>query len=133
MTGDTVAERNPVVLVADDDEDILSLVSFRLARSGYDVITARNGTQALRLALERAPDLAVLDMMMPGMTGLEVTERLRASEQARTIPVILLTARVQKEDVDRGFAAGATDYIRKPFSLDELRTRVEAALGPAGV
>lgn len=116
------------VLVADDDEDILQLVSFRLERAGYTVVTAADGQQALAAAREHKPDLAVLDVMMPGLNGYEVTRRLRADEATATIPVILLTARVQEADVSRGFEAGADDYLRKPFSPQELRSRVQAIL-----
>jgi DNA-binding response OmpR family regulator len=116
------------VLVADDDEDILELVAFRLERAGYEVITAHDGTEALAAARERLPDLAVLDVMMPGLTGYDVTRELRGDEATRAIPVILLTARVQEADVNRGFEAGADDYLRKPFSPQELRVRVHALL-----
>jgi DNA-binding response OmpR family regulator len=114
------------VLVADDDEDILELVAFRLERAGYEVITAGDGRQALAAIQEHLPDLAVLDVMMPGLSGYEVTQRMRGDDATRDIPVILLTARVQEADVARGFEAGADDYMRKPFSPRELRSRVEA-------
>jgi DNA-binding response OmpR family regulator len=116
------------VLVADDDEDILQLVSFRLERAGYKVVTAADGQQALAAAREHQPDLAVLDVMMPGLNGYEVTRQLRADPATAAIPVILLTARVQEADVSRGFEAGADDYLRKPFSPQELRSRVQAIL-----
>lgn len=119
----------PLVLVADDDPDILALVAFRLEKAGYRVVTAADGEQALALARERLPALAVLDVMMPRLTGYEVTKQLRAGETTRDIPVILLTARVQDADVARGFEAGADDYIKKPFSPQELRARVQAILG----
>ena len=116
------------VLVADDDEDILQLVSFRLERAGYTVVTAADGQQALTAAREHRPDLAVLDVMMPGLNGYEVTRQLRSDPATAAIPVILLTARVQEADVSRGFEAGADDYLRKPFSPQELRSRVQAIL-----
>jgi len=116
------------VLVADDDEDILQLVSFRLERAGYTVVTAGDGQQALAAARQHQPDLAVLDVMMPGLNGYEVTRQLRADPATAAIPVILLTARVQEADVSRGFEAGADDYLRKPFSPQELRSRVQALL-----
>jgi DNA-binding response OmpR family regulator len=117
-----------LVLVADDDPDILDLVTFRLDRAGYEVVQARDGQEALDTALARAPDLCVLDVMMPRLDGYEVTRRLREAESTRSVPVILLTARAQESDVERGFDAGATDYMRKPFSPQELRARVEALL-----
>lgn len=124
-----MAEDKKTVLVADDDVDVLALVVRRLERDGYDVITARNGGDALRVAQERVPDLAVLDVMMPQLTGYEVTEHLRKDPVTEGIPVILLTARVQEADVRRGFAVGADDYIKKPFSPQELRSRIQALLG----
>ena len=119
----------PLVLVADDDDDIRMLVTFRLERSGYDVVVARDGEQALDLALRHRPELAVLDLMMPKIDGYELTRRLRQLDETRAMPVILLTARAQESDVARGFEAGADDYIRKPFSPQELRARVQAILG----
>jgi DNA-binding response OmpR family regulator len=119
----------PLVLVADDDADILQLVAFRLERSGYDVVRATDGEEALRIATETRPDLAVLDVMMPKLTGYDVTRRIREDEATSQIPVILLTARVQDADVARGFEVGADDYLKKPFSPQELRARVQAILG----
>jgi DNA-binding response OmpR family regulator len=121
--------RDTTVLVADDDGDVLALVVRRLERDGYKVITARDGAEALRLAQENLPDLAVLDVMMPHLTGYEVTQHLRQETATERIPVILLTARVQEADVKRGFSVGADDYIKKPFSPQELRSRFQAVLG----
>ena len=118
----------PTILVADDDDDILQLVAFRLERAGYNVVTVGDGQAALAAAHEHLPDLAVLDVMMPGLNGYEVTRRLREDDATRDISVILLTARVQEADVSRGFEAGADDYLRKPFSPQELRSRVQAIL-----
>jgi len=118
----------PLVLVADDEEDIRALVAFRLDRAGYDVITAADGEEALMLATTRLPDLVVLDMMMPKANGLEVTRSLRALDATRDIPVILLTARAQEADVASGFEAGADDYVKKPFSPKDLQLRVQALL-----
>jgi DNA-binding response OmpR family regulator len=119
----------PLLLVADDDEDILTLVRLRLGRSGYDVVVARDGEEALRLARERHPDLAVLDWMMPKASGLDVLRSIRADEETATIPVVLLTARASEDDIEQGFAAGADAYIAKPFSPQELATRVQTILG----
>jgi DNA-binding response OmpR family regulator len=119
----------PVVLAADDDDDILQLIVFRLERSGYTVLQARDGEEALALALEHRPDLAVLDVLMPKMDGFELTRRLRAEPTTSRMPIIMLTARVQDADVQQGFDAGADDYLRKPFSPQELRARVQAILG----
>jgi DNA-binding response OmpR family regulator len=119
----------PLILIADDDPDILALVSFRLERAGYEVVQARKGEEAVQLALARRPDLAVIDVMMPRIDGYEATRQLRRQEETSRMPIILLTARVQEEDIARGFDAGADDYVRKPFSPQELGSRVQAALG----
>jgi DNA-binding response OmpR family regulator len=119
----------PLILIADDDPDILALVSFRLERAGYEVVQARKGEEAVQLALARRPDLAVIDVMMPRIDGYEATRQLRRQEETSRMPIILLTARMQEEDIARGFDAGADDYVRKPFSPQELGSRVQAALG----
>jgi DNA-binding response OmpR family regulator len=118
-----------VVLAADDDEDILELITFRLERSGYTVVQARDGEEAWNLAQAQPPDLAVLDVMMPKLDGFELTRRMRAKPETERVPIILLTARAQDADVQQGFDAGADDYLRKPFSPQELRARVQAILG----
>ena len=118
----------PLVLVADDDEDILTHVTFRLERAGCDVVKARTGDEALRVALGQVPDLAVLDVTMPGLDGYSVTRELRRAEPTSAMPIILLTARAQEADVARGLAAGADDYIRKPFDARDLHERVERLL-----
>ena len=120
-----------LILIAEDDADIRALVTFRLERAGYEVVAAEDGEEALALIAERKPDLALLDVMMPKLDGLEVTRRIRADEATSRIPVILLTARVQDSDIARGLEAGANDYIKKPFSPQELRARVEAVLAQA--
>jgi DNA-binding response OmpR family regulator len=129
VTDDGVERAQPIVLAADDDEDILELIVFRLERLGYTVLQARDGAEALELARRSRPDLAVLDVMMPKLDGFELTRRLRADESTSKMPIILLTARTQEADVERGFDAGADDYLRKPFSPQELRSRVQAILG----
>jgi len=121
--------KRPLVLVADDDADILNLVTLRLERDGYEVVGASDGELAVEKALDRPPDLALIDVSMPKLDGYEVARRLRAHEPTSTMPIILLTARVQDSDVARGVAAGADDYVKKPFSTADLRTRVQAALG----
>jgi DNA-binding response OmpR family regulator len=123
-----VIEPRPVtghlLLIADDDEDILELLGFRLERAGHDVVRARHGEEALRLALECLPSLALLDVMMPGLDGYEIARRLRSDERTSAIPIILLTARAQASDITRGLAAGADDYITKPFDARDLIERV---------
>jgi DNA-binding response OmpR family regulator len=125
----TDSDSTPTILVADDEEDLRELVTYRLTRSGYRVIGAGDGLEALELAAERTPDLMVLDVMMPKLDGYELTRRLRAEAALRSIPVILLTARSQESDIDRGFEVGADDYLKKPFNPDELVARVRAVLG----
>jgi DNA-binding response OmpR family regulator len=119
----------PVVLVADDDPDILNLVALRLEHEGYEVVRATDGQLALEQALDRSPDLALIDVSMPRLDGYQVTEQLRANDATRRMPIILLTARVQDSDIARGVEAGADDYVKKPFSTDHLRSRIQAALG----
>jgi len=113
-----------VVLVADDDDDILLLVTTRLKRDGYEVVAARNGIDALALAQEHKPRVAVLDVGMPGLDGLEVLTAIRSAPELKDTRVVLLTAKAQESDVRRGFDAGADAYVKKPFSPAELATRV---------
>jgi DNA-binding response OmpR family regulator len=116
------------VLIADDDEDILNLVRFRLERDGLRVLLARDGQQALQTARDERPDLCVLDVMMPKLSGLEVLAQLRRDPDTAAMPVIMLTARAHEADVTAGFDGGADDYVIKPFSPQELRQRVRAQL-----
>jgi two-component system alkaline phosphatase synthesis response regulator PhoP len=117
------------ILVADDSKTILAMVSSRLNRAGYDVITATRGDEALRLALERQPRLVVLDVEMPGLDGVEVARRLRAGRESPGLRIILLTAHDEPDEIARGLEAGADDYITKPFSPQELQTRIDRLLG----
>jgi DNA-binding response OmpR family regulator len=119
----------PLVVVAEDDEDIRALIVHRMAKEGYEVLEAGDGEEALRLALECHPALAIVDVMMPKRDGLEVTRELRRSEVGSRTPVILLSARTLESDIALGFEAGADDYLRKPFSPVELGARVHALLG----
>ncbi len=116
------------VLVVDDDPDVCDLITFKLRKSGYEVRRATDGDEALQAVAQRLPDLVLLDIMMPGPSGLEVLERWRGQPGTATLPVILLTARAQESDVEIGFALGADDYILKPFSPRELARRVAAVL-----
>ena len=116
------------VLVVDDDPDIRELVTFKLEQMGHTVSTENDGEGGLAAALANVPDLILLDVMMPKLTGIEVCQRLRDATQTASVPVILITAKAQEVDVERGFAAGADDYIVKPFSPRELASRVEAML-----
>jgi DNA-binding response OmpR family regulator len=118
-----VSER-PLVVVAEDDEDILRLVATRLDRDGYDVVQTRDGAQALAAVRERRPALALLDVSMPALDGLEVLTRIRGDDQLAGTRVVLLTAMAQEADVRRAFEAGADGYVRKPFSLAELSAKI---------
>jgi DNA-binding response OmpR family regulator len=122
----------PLVLVADDDEDILLLVTTRLRRDGFDIVSARSGDEALALVRERRPALAVLDIGMPGLDGVQVLERIRADDDLRPMLVVLLTAKAQESDVRRGFDAGADAYVKKPFSPADLSARVRELLDSGG-
>jgi DNA-binding response OmpR family regulator len=118
----------PVIVVADDEEDILELVALGLERVGYVVHRAADGEQALALIREHTPDLAILDVAMPKLDGFELTRRLRNDPETNETKIVLLTARVQEADMDAGLAAGAHDYITKPFSPQDLQERVAALL-----
>ena len=116
------------VLVVDDEPDITALVAYHLAKAGYQVATAASGPEAIRLAEEQAPDLVVLDLMLPGLSGYEVLEALRRRPQTQDLGVILLTARKEEADRIRGLSLGADDYLVKPFAPQELVLRVGAVL-----
>jgi DNA-binding response OmpR family regulator len=116
------------ILVIEDDTDIRALVEAKLTQSGHDVHTENDGEAGLAAVRSLAPDLVILDWMLPRLTGLEVCVAMRADDDLTHIPVILLTARAQEADLERGFAAGADDYLTKPFSPRELATRVAVLL-----
>ena len=116
------------ILVVDDEPDIVALVAYHLAKSGFRVSTAGTGPEALASAREEEPALVVLDLMLPGLSGYEVLERLRAEPGSRDVPVLMLTARREEEDRIRGLSLGADDYLTKPFSPQELVLRVGAIL-----
>lgn len=123
-----MSERS-LVVIAEDDEDILRLVATRLNRDGYDVVETRDGAQALAAVRERKPALALLDVSMPALDGIEVLTRIRGDETLAGTRVVLLTAMAQETDVRRAFDAGADGYVRKPFSLAELSTKVAELIG----
>lgn len=130
-TASSAAREVPLVLIADDDEDILALVALRFRRSGLEVILARDGEEALELIRTRAPDVAVLDIAMPKLTGIEVVRQVRESEATRDLPVVLLTARAAEKDVELGIEAGADEYVTKPFSPQDLYACVKSVLSTA--
>jgi DNA-binding response OmpR family regulator len=118
----------PHILIVEDDADIRELTAFKLTLEGHEVHVEADGEAGLAATRELMPDLIVLDWMMPKLTGLEVCQTLRADPATASLPIILLTAKAQEADIQRGFAAGADDYISKPFSPPELASRVTALL-----
>jgi two-component system phosphate regulon response regulator PhoB len=120
------------ILVVDDEPDIVGLVVYHLARGGFQVSTASTGPEALEAARRERPALVVLDLMLPGMSGYDVLEQLRAGEDTREIAVLMLTARHEEEDRIHGLSLGADDYLTKPFSPQELVLRVAAILRRVG-
>ena len=116
------------ILVVDDEKDLLELVEYNLGKEGYKVLTAENGIDALKAAKKEYPSLIVLDIMLPGMQGLEVLRELKKRPESQHIPVILLTAKGEELDKVLGLELGADDYVTKPFSPRELVARVKAVL-----
>ncbi len=117
------------ILVVDDDPAVTSLLKRGLSYEGFTVDTAGSGEEALKIAREQPPDLVILDIMMPGMDGMEVLRRLRAADPE--LPVLFLTARDAPADQVRGLEAGADDYVVKPFTFEVLVARVRACCGDA--
>jgi two-component system alkaline phosphatase synthesis response regulator PhoP len=116
------------VLVVDDEEDILELVSFNLTKEGYQVICTTTGEKALDVVRTNRPDLMVLDLMLPGINGLEVAKVLKNDPETRHIPIVMLTAKGEESDIVTGLELGADDYVMKPFSPRILAARVKAVL-----
>jgi len=116
------------ILVADDEADVLGLVSNSLKNAGYSVLTASDGPSALKLARDQIPALIVLDLMLPGLSGLEVCKALKSDSGTKNIPIIMLTAKAEEVDRILGFELGADDYMTKPFSPRELALRVQSVL-----
>jgi two-component system phosphate regulon response regulator PhoB len=116
------------ILVVDDEEDILELVRFHLAREGYQLTLAASGEEALKKARLETFDLVVLDLMLPGLDGLEVAKALKADARTKNLPIVMLTAKGEDADVVSGLEIGADDYVTKPFSPRVLTARVKAVL-----
>jgi two-component system phosphate regulon response regulator PhoB len=116
------------ILIVEDEPDVADLVAFNLARAGYETVIAHDGLIGLKRALHEAPDLILLDLMLPGKDGFAVFKELRRDSRTNTTPVIMLTARAQTEDRIHGLEAGADDYLTKPFSPKELLLRVQSVL-----
>jgi DNA-binding response OmpR family regulator len=122
-------ERGATVLLAEDDPDVAAIVQHVLEADGHQVELARDGAEALARFRACRPDLVVLDVMMPRLTGFEVLAHLRELEdEGKRVPVIILSARVSQEDIVKGFSLGVSDYVTKPFMIGELRARVGALL-----
>lgn len=119
------------ILVVDDEPSLRSLIATTLTDDEHRILQAGDGGTAVNLALAEHPDLILLDWMMPGMTGLDVAEQVRANPATRSVPILMLTAVASNKDRDRAKAAGVTDYLVKPFSPLELMGRVRAVLGGA--
>lgn len=120
------------ILLVEDDPDIRELVAYKLTRGGFQVVEAADGFAALQAARIRPPDAVILDMGLPRLSGIEVCRELRAAPATAAVPIIMLTGAVRLQELEQAYAAGASDYLVKPFSPRELQRRVEAALVGVG-
>ncbi|MCD4677928.1 MAG: response regulator transcription factor [Desulfobacula sp.] len=116
------------ILIVDDEQDIIELIKYNLKNEGYAILTAQTGEQAVKIAEQSQPDLMVLDLMLPGIDGLEVTKYLKNNEQTRDMPIVMLTAKGEESDIVTGLELGASNYISKPFSPKVLVARIRAIL-----
>jgi DNA-binding response OmpR family regulator len=123
-----MAARKPVLLIADDDPEILTMLSLRLGKKGYTVLEAADGNQTLRQAREKQPDLVILDVMMPGKNGWEVARELRSDPQLRNIGIVMLTAIGEKVNELTSPIYGADDYVDKPFDFADLEERIKKVI-----
>lgn len=122
------SENKSAVLIVDDEEDILHLVNYNLKQQGYRTKTARHGEEALKIARHQEPDLIILDLMLPGIGGLDVCRLLKTDNKTKEISIIMLTAKGEEQDIIKGLELGADDYITKPFSPKILLARVKSVL-----
>ena len=118
------------ILIADDEPNIVISLEYLMKREGYEVIVARDGTQALEAILRERPSLVLLDVMMPGKTGFDVCQEVRATPGVNNTPILMLTAKGRDTDIAKGMAMGATAYLAKPFSTKEIAAKVRELLGP---
>jgi len=116
------------ILVAEDERDIRDLVAFTLRFAGHEVVVANNGEEAVQTAIQSNPDLILMDVRMPRMTGYEACKVMKANPDLKDIPIVFLTARGQESEIQQGLEAGAEEYLLKPFAPDQLTTRVKAIL-----
>ena len=120
--------RRKKILVVDDERDLVELITMNLQRNGYEVISAHDGAMGLELARKSRPDLIILDVMMPGLSGRDVTVALKGDADTAGIPILMLTAKTEETDIIVGLSMGADDYVTKPFSMKVLMARVSAVL-----
>src|SRR6516164_3312706 len=114
------------ILIIEDERALTKVLAYNLQREGYEVTVAHDGVEGLRRAQANPPDLVILDLMLPGMDGLDVCRELRAGERTRDIPILMLTAKAEETDQIVGFSMGADDYVTKPFSVKVLLQRIKA-------
>ncbi len=120
------------ILIAEDERDIRDLITFTLSFAGFEVVAASNGEEAVNLAKQEAPDLILMDVRMPRMTGYEACELLKADANLKNIPVVFLSAKGQDFEIQAGLQAGAVDYLLKPFAPDQLTARIQSVLAQFG-
>ncbi len=120
------------VLVVDDEPNIVLSLEFLMQQAGFDVDTAADGERALQLVAQQPPDLILLDISLPGLSGFEVLDQLRNQSETARLPIIMLTAHGREVEREKGLALGADDYVTKPFSTRDLVAKVQALLGEAG-
>lgn len=119
----------PTILLVDDDQDLIESLDFFLSRNNYHTIRAKDGVEAVNLAYRFHPDLILLDIKMPNIDGLTACQEIRNIQEIKDIPVIMLTAKGEIEDVKAAFKAGANDYVPKPFEMDQVKSKIEELLG----
>ncbi len=116
------------ILIAEDERDIRDSITFTLRFAGYEVVAASNGEEAVNMAVQEIPDLILMDVRMPRMTGYEACEKIKAEPKTKDIPVLFLSAKGQDSEIQTGLAVGAEEYLLKPFAPDQLTTRIQAVL-----
>jgi CheY-like chemotaxis protein len=120
------------ILIAEDERDIRDLITFTLGFAGFEVVAAANGEEAVNLTRQQVPDLILMDVRMPRMTGYEACELIKADPKLKDIPVVFLSAKGQDAEIQTGLQSGAVDYLLKPFSPDQLTARIQAVLARFG-
>ena len=120
--------RRKRILVVDDERELVELIGMNLQRNGYEVLAAHDGPTGLEMARKQKPDMLILDVMMPGLSGRDVTMALKGNQETATIPILMLTAKTEETDIIVGLSMGADDYVTKPFSMKVLMARVAAVL-----